>query len=295
MNGGLDTIRDVRPGLARRFAELAAGTAWFGLCVHLQTAPGATLWGLFAAAALVIAVLGTPFLVRTPRGSSGRSLIVAMSAPMLAFLAFNAFRHAGFIAWPMARAATIPEYLRLAYYHLVLAIALLAAVLWSGQLTGPPQASGKPGETWKHLLGSWNGRKRIPLVVSILMVWGWALSRMITAPSAHTGWVLAGFLGIALFKACLTGITEELCYRRLIQNAAVARFGPVLGIIFQSILYAAFHVYLGEVMFGKGTFLVCLLGIGLVFGAVTRTTGGIGWACAAHIALDVVVEWSNVS
>ncbi len=295
MNGGLDTIRDVRPGLARRFAELAAGTAWFGLCVHLQTAPSASFWSLVAAAALVIVVLAVSFALRPPRGSSGRSLIVAMSAPMLAFLAFNAFRHAGFIAWPMARTAAILEYLRLAYYHLVLAIALLAAVLWTGQLTGPPASGGRTSGVLKHFLGSWTGRKRIPLVVSILMVWGWALSRVITAPSAHTGWMLAGFLGIALFKACLTGITEELCYRKVIQSAAVARFGPVLGIIFQSILYAASHIYLGEVMFGKGVFLVCLLGIGLVFGAVTRTTGGIGWACAAHIALDVVVEWSNVS
>lgn len=132
------------------------------------------------------------------------------------------------------------------------------------------------------------------MIVVAAAAWFWAGGAVAsTRPSVPAAaWA---FVGVAVAKACLTGLTEEVCYRGVVQTAAIARFGVVAGILYQACLYAAFHVGLGPVFFGPLGFVATIFALGLVFGSVTRLTSGIGWACVVHIALDVVVEWQNVS
>jgi len=105
----------------------------------------------------------------------------------------------------------------------------------------------------------------------------------------------SAFVAVCLLKAFLTGATEEICYRGIIQPSAIARFGVPLGIIMQSCLYTAFHIHLGEAFFPRTWFLAGVMMLGLVFGLVTHLTRGIGWAGVVHIAINVVIEWRNLT
>jgi membrane protease YdiL (CAAX protease family) len=114
-----------------------------------------------------------------------------------------------------------------------------------------------------------------------------------TEPSA-SGPVTA-FIVIAILKAALTGATEEICYRGMIQPTAIKRFGVPMGILFQSCLYTAFHMHLGAAFFSHTIFLGGVMALGLVFGVITHLSGGVGWAFAVHTALNLVIEWHNLS
>ena len=54
-------------------------------------------------------------------------------------------------------------------------------------------------------------------------------------------------------------------------------------------------MHLGEAFFPKAGFLASVMALGLIFGAVTRLTSGIGWASVIHVAINVVIEWQNLS
>jgi membrane protease YdiL (CAAX protease family) len=90
-------------------------------------------------------------------------------------------------------------------------------------------------------------------------------------------------------------VTEEVCYRGIIQPLAIAHFGLPMGIILQSCLFTVFHAYLQAAFFPKAGFLAGIMLLGLIFGIVTRLTRGIGWAVVVHGALGVVIEWWNLS
>ena len=102
------------------------------------------------------------------------------------------------------------------------------------------------------------------------------------------------FIAICLAKAALTGTTEEICYRGIIQPMAIRHFGLPLAIILQSALYMAFHMHLGPAFVSRALFLPAVCTLGIIFGIVSYRTKGIGWAVLIHTALNIVIEWLNL-
>jgi len=233
------------------------------------------------------AVLGALLISRAPirnRGVTWQGLWTLLGGLAAGLWVFNAFRYAGFVAWPMGHPGDVAHYLFLLYCHVTLVVTVLACVLWSMW-----------GLSLSSLLswGQW-GRTKHVLLVSAGAVWAWALYSVVVTPTTSAGGVTA-LLAIALVKACLTGIGEEAYYRGLLLPAAATRYGVPVGIVFQACVYTAFHVHLGPAFFGQAGFLAAVFALGLLFGTVTQRTRGIGWACMVHVALNMVIEWRNLS
>jgi membrane protease YdiL (CAAX protease family) len=131
------------------------------------------------------------------------------------------------------------------------------------------------------------------LILIALGTWLWALY-VITMyrPQFENSLIL--LIAICFAKATLTGVTEEICYRGIVQPIAIRHFGLSLGIILQSCLYTAFHIHLGPAVFSKPFFLTAVMSLALIFGIVSYRTKGIGWAILIHTAISVVVEWRNL-
>jgi membrane protease YdiL (CAAX protease family) len=197
----------------------------------------------------------------------------------------------GFVSWPLDRAADSAGYIRLLYFHVVLSASVLTPVIIAGHITAPSNRVSW-GNWWKG--GSSTTSLRIVLWLILFGVWSWALFEVLSVRPRTSG-PMMGLVVISTLKATLTGATEEICYRSMIQSAAIDRFGVSLGIVLQSSLYTAFHLHLGQVFLTQACFLAGVMALGLIFGLVTRTSGGIGWACAVHTAINLVIEWRNIS
>ncbi len=85
----------------------------------------------------------------------------------------------------------------------------------------------------------------------------------------------------ALILTIFTGFLEELIFRGLIQEAALASYGR-FGMTFGAILFAVLHV-------GHGSFLdvVFVFGVGILFGVVVIRTGSIFGVSLAHSLTNV--------
>lgn len=288
------TSNENRAGRTRRMAPLARVleaallVAAFGSYIHLLLSRPATIVSVLATFVLAVMGLGltlSPWGRRRldPDGLWASVLGIAGGFWIFVFLCMN-----GLAQWPMGRAATTSDYAHLLYSHCVLAATMLAAVLWT---------SNWHGDGWLLLRwGAWLGRGRwrgLLLVGTAVGAWIWALGIVwrIGFNASGSLWI---FVGIAFAKACLTSGTEELCYRGIILPAARKRFGPTAAIVLQAVLFATFHLYLSPMFASSYVFVACVAGLGLVLGAVTHLTSGIGWAFVAHGAIDMVVEWQNI-
>ncbi len=284
-------------GALVRVAEALGLVALFGAVVHGLTAfpvSGRDVAGGLA----LIAVGGTWTAAAWWRGQWDALRLGARVCALLAgFWLFSAFRYVGYVRWPMGGATTLTGYAALLYYHFVFAALVLSAALVGtsvGDAGGDHRASthwvawgawGRPG------LGGWG---RALLVASALGCWMGAGGLVVVWPLRCSG-PLALLVGMAVLKGLMTALTEEIAFRGLIQPAATARFGVVGGLLVQMVLYVAFHVHLGQVAVAGTAFFVGLALLALVLGEVTRRSHGIGWACCVHTALDVMVEWGNLS
>jgi len=197
---------------------------------------------------------------------------------------FLLFVRLGILAWPLTYAGSLADYVFLLFCHVTLVLSILIGFFL---------LTYRPGIRHCVRWGHW-GKGRVFLGVSALA----SLTAAVQYGFSHqTGFPasLPLVLAIALPKAALTGVGEETFYRGLLQPAAVAHFGGACGLTFQAGLYMLFHVFLHQSFFPQIIFYVFIFGLGLVFGVVTRMTNGIGWAATVHTALDVVIEWSNIS
>ena len=115
----------------------------------------------------------------------------------------------------------------------------------------------------------------------------------VTSPSDKVTWAM---IPILCAKACLTGVGEETFYRGFLQPAAMDWLGSKMGIIYQAAVYASFHVasIRKEQLLAGLAFLSFVFILGLVFGAVTQRTKGIGLAATVHVTIDMAVEWGNI-
>lgn len=223
------------------------------------------------------------------RGSR-RRLLAVLSALAGGFWVFSVFRYLGLIGWPLARPPDLSGYLRLLYAHFVLSATVLTPVLVVWSKAKP--VAGISWGTWRKAGSPCSGL--IVLVLSLVGAWIFAFHQVLALNLPFSG-PLAGFIAVCLLKAFLTGATEEICYRGLIQPLAVAHFGAPIGIALQACLFTAFHMHLGEAFFPGAGFLAAVTALGLIFGLVTRLTSGIGWASSVHVAIGVVIEWRNLS
>jgi len=257
-----------------KLIEFAILIIYFAVFVHLLTSSSA--------------VLNYGPLLRGKQNS--RRMWAVLSALAAGFWVFSLFRYFGLVEWPLSRAVDLAAYLRLLYSHLVLAFTVLAPVIVACQATGAVRMI-----SWGNWTSSIPARpgKTILVLVSVCC-WLWAV-RVVLSTKLDLPGPFTAFVGVCLLKAFLTGAIEEICYRGIIQPSAIARFGVLLGIIMQSCLYTAFHIHLGEAFFMRAGFLVGVMMLGLVFGVVTHLTHGIGWASVVHIAINVVIEWRNLS
>jgi len=272
-----------------KFVEGGLVVLFFLVFMHLATSGTAGLTGLLVAGLLVVVAVAWSW-----KGfvGGGRVGLVWMILGLLAsgFWVFSVFRYLGLVQWPLGRPEDLTGYAVLLYSHFVLSASVLAPVML---VSVRREAVGVLGwGRWRLMPpGPWG---RVALWAGAAGVWLWAGWMVWFSPVRVEGSLWA-IVVICLAKAMLTGVTEEVCYRGVIQPAAIAWFGGALGIVVQSCLYAGFHIHLGEVFFPRWVFLPAVMGLGLLFGLISYVTGGVGWAIIIHTAIDVVVEWQNIS
>lgn len=210
--------------------------------------------------------------------------ICSLGAGLMIFMFLTC---AGAARWPMAAPASLDEYAFLLVSHLVLTATLFAAFLWLA------------GDSLPSRFGVWRDRSPTILTRSLLglmtgaLLFG-AVSVMVRTAPSSTG-PAAWLAIIAIFKAVLTGATEEVVYRGVLQSLLIRRFGALWGIALQACLYTAFHIHLGPPFLEAPHHLAPIMAAGLFFGLITRITGHIGWAAAQHTAAALVIEWRNLA
>lgn len=262
----------------------------FSVVVHWLTSERVSVWTIGLALGLILILAGMAMTDVHERLGLDRRLLWMIIALGVGFWMFNVFRFAGMVAWPLAHPGNIWDYLALLYDHGVLAANVLAPVLAAWVMIRKENRI-RWGD-WTENAVSRTGR--FLLTASVLVALSMALGFvLVTARNVPEPWM--GFAVISIVKACLTGGTEELCYRGMLQPLCVTRFGVVAGIVVQACLYAVFHMHLGRVMFPGAGFLAGVFVLGLIFGAVSRVTSGIGWAFIIHVSLNIVIEWQNIS
>ena len=272
-----------------RLTEATIVVLYFSVFVHLLTSHSAGLANVIAAGVMVIIAVASVYKCFGRDWNPRWYMLALLSASAGGFWVFSLLRCFGFTRWPLAYAANLTDYAVLFYSHFVLSTTVLMPLLLMAQAIGSLKTLswGK----WKSVFPPY-GRPFLLLVAA--GCWFWA-SYVILSTDISASGSMIGFIIICLLKALLTGATEEICYRGVIQPAAITHFGIPLGIVLQSCLYAAFHMHLGVVFSSQAVFLAGVMVLGLVFGIVTHLTSGIFWAVIIHVAINVVIEWRNLS
>jgi len=270
--------------------EAIALVVFFGIFIHLLTYVPDIPWRMAIALALVVSIWIWFYLQERKTNEQSRDVWEIVSAFAIGFWLFVFLRYLGLVQWPLAHADNLQAYLFLLVSHLVFVVTVLACLLWvAGKRISFDLLSF--GNWRKDILG-YTGQ--VVLLATAAGTWICAIYSVISTELPASGKLL-WFMLVAFIKAILTGATEEVSYRGIIQPVAVARFGIPFGIIIQSCLYSAFHLHLGAAFCGHIGFLFAVMGLGLLFGVITRLTSGIGWACIIHIAINLVIEWQNLS
>jgi len=269
--------------------EAIALVVFFSIFIHLLTYVPDIPWRMAIALALVVSIWIWFYLQERKTNEQSRDVWEIVSAFAIGFWLFVSLRYLGLVQWPLAHVENLRAYLFLLVSHLVFVVTVLACLLWvAGKRISFDLLSF--GNWRKDILG-YTGQ--VVLLATAAGTWIYAIYSVISTELPASGKLL-WFMLIAFIKAILTGATEEVSYRGIIQPVAIARFGIPFGIIIQGCLYTTFHLHLGAAFCGHIGFLFAVMGLGLLFGVITRLTSGIGWACIIHIAINLVIEWQNL-
>jgi membrane protease YdiL (CAAX protease family) len=269
--------------------EAIALVVFFSIFIHLLTYVPDIPWRMAIALALVVSIWIWFYLQERKTNEQSRDVWEIVSAFAIGFWLFVFLRYLGLVQWPLAHADNLRAYLFLLVSHLVFVVTVLACLLW---------VAGKRISFDLLSFGNWRKDSlghtgQIVLLAIAAGTWIWAIYFVMSVKLPVSEGLLF-FMIIAFIKAILTGATEEVSYRGIIQPVAIARFGIPFGIIIQGCLYTTFHLHLGAAFCGHIGFLFVVMGLGLLFGVITRLTSGIGWACIIHIAINLVIEWQNL-
>lgn len=270
--------------------EIVTLLSIFLLVVHMLTRPYTGLIDLVYSFLIFVAVGIASFFCLSANPEGTGQLSAVLTASVFGLWMFCFFRYSGFVKWPLGYAASLSDYSWLLYYHFILAMTVISPVCLILKITG---------RKIKLSFGSWKTDNINRFVSTLLFLatcssFLWAAYQIFHLPLSSTGWIW-GFATVCLLKAFITSATEEVCYRGIIQPIAVERYGVAGGIVFQACVYTAFHSHLGAAVNSGSLFLPAVMGLGILFGVVSRLTSGIGWAVLNHMALNAGIEWWNIS
>ncbi|MBB4935451.1 hypothetical protein F4561_006345 [Lipingzhangella halophila] len=150
------------------------------------------------------------------------------------------------------------------------------------------------GATWRWLLAGLAGGVLALLVKAgltwaVASVFGYSSDPQGTYYDAAGGSTLSLILTF-LFLAVLTPIGEEFLFRGVLANALL-RYGPVVGIVSSSVVFALFH--------GINIVLPAAIVVGIIAGELMRRSGSIWPAVLVHAvnnaALPILVMLTGVS
>ena len=268
------------------FTEACLLIVIFTVIIYFLTWSPGRIYKIIVPAVIIVFAMYGGFRIKK---KTGDKLWLTLGALASGFWLFTVLRYFSITQWPLGYADNLQRYFNLMIHHLAMAVCVLVPVIL---------ISSKKDVKESLRFGKWKMRfpKRAGIYVltaSSVGVWIWAFSGIIRTHE-YSGMRWAGFLAIALVKAFLTGASEEAGYRGFIQKQAVKRFGPITGIIFQAIIYTAFHLNLGPAFFDFFPFMMSVFTVGLIFGFVSWKTKGIGWAVIIHTGVDLVIEWRNI-
>ncbi|MCG8333600.1 MAG: CPBP family intramembrane metalloprotease [Proteobacteria bacterium] len=259
--------------------------------VNFSTRGIISSWQLLVSFEIICFILALFWLFSRKGFVEQKGILATVASLFLGLWLFNMFRYLEIVRWPLNRVENLSDYLKLLIYHLVFSILILLPVIGSGRLFRLVEYL-KPG--------NWSDKEHsrfdpfLLLLTIAALIWIWAIF-VVYRSGLLTSSAGSRFLVIALCKAFLTGFSEEICFRGVLQRALAGRFGPYWAILLQSFCYMLFHIHLGAAFSPKVLFLIGVWLLGLVLGLVTRVTSGIGWAVVVHTAFDVVVECGNIS
>jgi membrane protease YdiL (CAAX protease family) len=91
------------------------------------------------------------------------------------------------------------------------------------------------------------------------------------------GFTMMGVVLLAIGFIVATGFVEELVFRGVFQNNAVKAFGPKIGVLMVSIVFAALHIGWLQLLD-----VVFVFAVGLFFGVLALKTGSIAGVSLAH-------------
>jgi membrane protease YdiL (CAAX protease family) len=194
----------------------------------------------------------------------------------------------GIAQWPLARSVNLSSLVYLLISHLSFVLIVFSSILW---------INGKSLKCEYIKFGDWGLKgnfKGMLLFLSSFIMLIWTVFFLVNKPISHLSPILIVII-IIIFKAALTGFTEEFIYRGLLLPAAISRFGLPAGMAFQALIYGVFHIHLGAVVFNQIGFVAGVAMLGFIFGIITYYSRGIGWAAISHTLINVVIEWQNLS
>lgn len=269
-----------------RIVELTVLIGGFTAFVHFLTGGDFGLFS-FTAGFLIITTAAAASFVLLKKGEKTAGRLAAVLAAMGAGLwSFSLCRFFGFVDWPMDRAADLGQYISLLISHMIIFASVVLPVVFIARALN--------AKTLLRFAGPESSRYTMVLTILAGGLWICAAGMMFYMRPAAEGTVW-GLAAVGLAKAALTGIGEEICFRGILQQALAERYGSKVAIVIAALLYGAFHIYLGPAFFSKTGFLLIVVTGGLIFGVMTQITRGIGWACIIHTAVDMVIEWQNIS
>lgn len=176
----------------------------------------------------------------------------------------------------------------------VAALFLLNIGLWAGYGLGPVVVVRRKGVSLASDLGARLARFDAPaglaagiVAQAVLMpALYWPIGRLIEGDPGASARELVGstrgpfqVLVLVAATAVLAPLTEELFYRGLFLRGLVRRFGPVVGAVVSSAVFAAVHL---DALAAPGLFV-----FGLLSAALALATGRLGPSVAFHVGFNL--------
>ncbi|SCY85552.1 CAAX protease self-immunity [Desulfoluna spongiiphila] len=253
--------------------------------VHLLTRPGAAGKDLAAACVLCLIMI---FWAAAGYKREDGGFSADLAAMVSGFWFFSLFRYSGLVSWPLGSAEYLSAYGYLFYSHVVLVLSVLSPLMAVRSIQGRSIRFffAPKGITGRLHIGFF--------VFTASLFWGWAVWTVCSS-DVNVSFLSFGLFVACLLKALMTGATEEFCYRGVLLKDCEFFLGAPAAITIQAVLYTMFHMNLGAAFTVSSFFLPGVFLLGLLFGVVTAMTRSIWWAMAVHTAINVIIEWDNVS
>ncbi|MBW2333657.1 MAG: hypothetical protein JRF06_00915 [Deltaproteobacteria bacterium] len=192
--------------------EAIALVVFFGIFIHLLTYVPDIPWRMAIALALVVSIWIWFYLQEKKTNEQSRDVWEIVSAFAIGFWLFVFLRYLGLVQWPLAHADNLRAYLFLLVSHLVFVATVLACLLWvAGKRISFDLLSF--GNWRKGILG-YTGQ--VVLLATAAGTWIFAIYSVMSTELPASGKLL-WFMLVAFIKAILTGATEEVSYRGIMQ------------------------------------------------------------------------------